>query len=75
VVVILNEMIHEARVIPVDGHPHAGAKIRSYMGDSRGRWEGQTLVVETINFKRQLQPGSAHRGEIDTDHCFRGPVS
>ena len=50
VVVILNEMIHEARVIPLDGHPHAGAKIRSYMGDSRGRWEGQTLVVETINF-------------------------
>jgi hypothetical protein len=50
VVVILNEMVHEARVIRVDGHPHLGAKIRSYMGDSRGRWEGQTLVVETINF-------------------------
>ena len=50
VVVILNEMIHEARLIPVDGHPHAGARIRSFMGDSRGRWEGQTLVVETTNF-------------------------
>jgi len=49
-VVILNEMVHEARVIPVDGRPHVGAKIRSYMGDSRGRWEGRTLVVETTNF-------------------------
>jgi hypothetical protein len=49
-VVILNEMVHEARLIPVDGHPHLGANIRSYLGDSRGRWEGQTLVVETINF-------------------------
>jgi hypothetical protein len=49
-VVILNEMVHEARVIPIDGRPHVGARIRSYMGDSRGRWEGQTLVVETVNF-------------------------
>jgi hypothetical protein len=49
-VVILNEMVHEARVIPIDGRPHVGSKIRSYMGDSRGRWEGQTLVVETVNF-------------------------
>ena len=49
-VVILNEMVHEARVIPLDGRPHVGARIRSYMGDSRGRWEGQTLVVETVNF-------------------------
>ena len=50
VVVIRNEMIHEARVIPVDGRPHVGKKILSYMGDSRGRWEGATLVVETTNF-------------------------
>jgi hypothetical protein len=49
-VVILNEMVHEARVIPVGGRPHLGARIRSYMGDSRGRWEGQTLVVDTTNF-------------------------
>jgi hypothetical protein len=48
--VIRNEMIHEARFIPVDGRPHVGARIRSHMGDSRGRWEGQTLVVDTINF-------------------------
>ena len=49
-VVLLNEMVHEARLIPVNGRPHLGANIRSYMGDSRGRWEGQTLVVETTNF-------------------------
>jgi hypothetical protein len=49
-VVIRNEMIQETRLVPVDGRPHIGARIRSYMGDSRGRWEGQTLVVETSNF-------------------------
>jgi hypothetical protein len=50
VVTILEEMVHEGRVIPVDGRPHASPNIRSYMGDSRGHWEGNTLVVETTNF-------------------------
>jgi len=49
-VTILQEMVHEARVIPLDGRPHAGSNVRSYMGDARGRWEGNTLVVETTNF-------------------------
>jgi len=49
-VTILQEMVHEARVIPLDGRPHASTDIRSYMGDSRGHWEGATLVVETTNF-------------------------
>jgi hypothetical protein len=49
-VMILHEMVHEARVIPLDGRPHAGSKLRSYMGDSRGRWQGNTLVIETTNF-------------------------
>lgn len=48
-VAFLNEMIHEARVVPLDGRPHAGKNIKMYMGDSRGRWEGNTLVVETTN--------------------------
>jgi hypothetical protein len=43
-------MVHEARVVPLDGRPHAGSNIRSYMGDSRGHWEGNTLVIETTNF-------------------------
>ncbi len=49
-VVIRNELIHETRVIPVDGRPHVGTGIRSYMGDSRGSWQGGTLLVETTNF-------------------------
>jgi hypothetical protein len=49
-VTILQEMVHEARVIPLDGRPHANPNVRSYMGDARGRWEGNTLVVETTNF-------------------------
>jgi hypothetical protein len=49
-VVIHYEMIHETRIIPIDGRPHGAASIRSYMGDPRGRWDGSTLVVETINF-------------------------
>jgi hypothetical protein len=50
-VMILQEMVHEARVIPLDGRPHAGPRVRSYMGDARGHWEGDTLVVETTNFR------------------------
>src|SRR5437763_9905651 len=49
-VVIRYEMIHETRIIPLDGRPHTGPKVRSYMGDARGRWDGATLVVETTNF-------------------------
>ena len=49
-VVILHEMIHEARIIPLDGRPHADKSVRSWTGDPRGRWDGNTLVVETTNF-------------------------
>jgi hypothetical protein len=49
-VLLLQEMVHEARVIPLGDRPHSGSNVRSYMGDSRGRWEGNTLVVETTNF-------------------------
>jgi hypothetical protein len=49
-VVINYEMVHDTRVIPLDGRAHVGSSIRTYMGDARGRWEGNTLVVETTNF-------------------------
>ena len=50
-VVLLNEMVHNTRIIPTDGRPHG--KLRQWAGDSRGRWEGDTLVVDTINFLRE----------------------
>ena len=50
VVAIRYEMVHETRIIPLDGRPQLSAVIRSYMGEARGRWEGATLVVETTNF-------------------------
>jgi hypothetical protein len=52
-VAIRSEWLHEARVIPLDGHAHVGGAIATYSGDSRGRWEGRTLVVETTNFNGQ----------------------
>jgi hypothetical protein len=50
-VVILNEMVHNARIIPTDGRPHT--RLHQWSGDSRGRWEGDTLVVDTVNFRRE----------------------
>ena len=50
-VVLLNEHIHNARIIPLDGRPHG--TVPQWVGDSRGRWEGETLVVETTNFLRE----------------------
>ena len=50
-VVISPEMIHSARVIPLDGRPHINKNLHQWLGDSRGHWEGNTLVVETTNFR------------------------
>jgi len=57
-VAIRYEMIHETRIIPLDGRPHSSPALRSYMGDARGHWEGDTLVVETTNFRDE----DAYRG-------------
>ena len=53
-VAIVNEMIHEHRMVPLDGRPHVGQKLKQWTGDSRGRWEGDTLVVETTNFAPKI---------------------
>jgi len=57
-VVIVQEMIHEARVIRMDGSPHPDPKIRLWMGDSIGHWEGDTLVVDTTNYNDKIVDNS-----------------
>jgi len=54
--VLFSENVHEARIISLDGSPHLTASVRDWSGDSRGRWEGDTLVVDTTNFRPQLHP-------------------
>jgi hypothetical protein len=49
-VILRYEMVHETRIVPLDGRPHLAAPLVSYMGDARGHWEGETLVVDTTNF-------------------------
>ena len=50
-VAIVMETIHDARVVPLDGRPHLPSTVQTWLGDSRGRWEGDTLVVDTTNYK------------------------
>jgi len=52
-VVLMTEMIHSARVVPLDGRPHLSGTLPQWRGSSRGRWEGRTLVIETRNFRGQ----------------------
>ena len=63
-IVIYNEMIHEARVVPMDGRPHG--TMRRWMGDSRGHWDGTTLVVDTINFLDKVN----YRGSSENLHLI-----
>jgi hypothetical protein len=60
------EMIHDARVIPLDNRPHLSPSIRSYFGDSRGRWEGDTLVVDVTNFSKN----AGYRGATTNLHVI-----
>lgn len=53
-VIIAHEMVHEARVIPLDGRPHVHGGLKQLMGDSRGHWEGNTLVIETTNYTDRI---------------------
>ena len=52
-VTVFNEMIHETRIVPLDGRPHLDPNVRQWIGDSRGRWEGETLVIETTNYNNK----------------------
>ena len=58
-VAILMEMMHDTRIIPLDGRPHLPASLRKDLGDSRGHWDGDTLVVETTNFQRDTNYSGA----------------
>ncbi len=62
-VVLFNEMIHETRVVPLDGRRHVPDTIRQWTGDSRGHWEGDTLVVETTNLSDQTNYGGTALGD------------
>ena len=50
-VVVLQEMAHDARIVPIDNRPHLPTTVRQWLGDSHGRWEGDTLVIETTNYR------------------------
>ncbi len=63
-VAIEQEMIHDVRIIPTDNSPHLPKEIRQYLGDSRGHWEGDTLVVDTTNFTDK----TAFRGSSEDLH-------
>jgi len=65
-VTITHEMMHDTRIIPLDGRPHLAPAIRHYMGDSRARWDGNTLVVDVTNF----HPKSEYRGSGETLHLI-----
>jgi hypothetical protein len=66
-IVISYEMIHDTRVIYTDGRPHINDRIRGYLGDSRGRWEGDTLVVETTNLTDRTSIGANGNGLRHSD--------
>jgi hypothetical protein len=67
-VVILVEMIHDARIIPLGGRPHIGPTIRQWMGDPRGHWEGNTLVVESTNFSQKSSQYTGGTGDSSTSY-------
>ena len=73
-VAIMYEVIHDIRIIPLDGRPHIPSSVRQWWGDSRGRWEGDTLVVEVTNFSEKTlgnqQPMGSYRGGGRTQHLL-----
>ena len=73
-VALLTEPLHRARIVPLDGSPHLGENLRSWSGDSRGRWEGDTLVIETRNFNnrtRSFAGAGTSRDKVVTERFTR----
>jgi hypothetical protein len=70
-VTILNEMAHDARIIPLDGRPRLDARVRVWNGDSRGHWEGDTLVIDTMNFSPKSDFMGAHENLRLTERLTR----
>jgi len=71
-VMIMNEMAHDARIIPTDGRPHLDGSLRTWNGDSRGHWEGDTLVIDTINFAPKSDFMGSHENLHLTERITRG---
>jgi hypothetical protein len=71
-VTIMNEMAHDARIIPLDGRPHLDKSIRLWNGDSRGHWEGDALVIDTTNFSTKSEFMGSHENLHLTERLTRG---
>ena len=71
-VMIMNEMAHDARIIPIDGRPHLDSSLRTWNGDSRGHWEGDTLVIDTTNFSTKSDFMGSHENLHLTERITRG---
>jgi hypothetical protein len=69
-VIISYEMIHDTRVVPLDGRAHVASSIKQYMGDARGRWEGETLVIETTNFTDKTSVSGLHSDQLKLTERF-----
>ena len=70
-VTIMNEMAHDARVVPLDGRPHIDSRVRRWNGDSRGHWEGDTLVIDTTNFSPKSDFMGSHENLHLTERLTR----
>jgi hypothetical protein len=67
-VMLLLEMNHDARIIPLDGRPHLPSQMKTWLGDSRGRWEGSTLVIESTNFTPKVAAFSERIGAAGLEY-------
>ena len=64
-------MVHDTRIVPLDGRPHVGSNVKTYLGDARGRWEGNTLVIETTNFLDNKTGAGVNGGGAPTSDALK----